>query len=290
MEIEHVAPDAFDWSAPEGPAARVREIAQAAWDEDGADPLNEQVRLRLKHHGLRETELWLAGEGFALLHQDECDLVVAPDARGNGVGTALAAEVANAAHRVEAWSHADHPGAAALAAAYDVPRARELRIMRRPTSKELPEFEAPAGVTVRTFESGDEEGLLAVNSAAFAHHPEQGEMTLRDFQERTAEEWFDPAGLFVAVDADGTMLGFHWTKVHDASEGEVYVVAVNPKAAGRGLGTMLTTVGLRHLADLGLDSVLLYVDGDNAPALAVYAGLGFDVERVEAQYVGDLRG
>ena len=34
------------------------------------------------------------------------------------------------------------------------------------------------------------------------------------------------------------ILGFHWTKVHrdeDPPYGEVYVVAANPKAAGRGL-------------------------------------------------------
>ena len=58
----------------------------------------------------------------------------------------------------------------------------------------------------------------------------------------------------------------------DPPYGEVYVVAVNPKAAGRGLGTVLTRAGLQHLRDQGLDSVLLYVDGDNDPAVAVYSG------------------
>ncbi len=63
-------------------------------------------------------------------------------------------------------------------------------------------------------------------------------------------------------------------------------MAVNPKAAGRGLGKVLTGVGLQHLKDQGLDSVLLYVDGDNDPAIAVYTGQGFDVERTEVQYRG----
>ena len=86
-------------------------------------------------------------------------------------------------------------------------------------------------------------------------------MTHEDFRERTSESWFDPAGLFLAVPAeddatDPPLLGFHWTKVHrdeDPPYGEVYVVAVNPKAAGRGLGTVLTDVGLQHLKDQGLD-------------------------------------
>jgi mycothiol synthase len=36
---------------------------------------------------------------------------------------------------------------------------------------------------------------------------------------------------------------------------------------------VLTLAGLHHLADA--DEVLLYVEADNAPAIAVYAGLGF---------------
>ena len=76
----------------------------------------------------------------------------------------------------------------------------------------------------------------------------------------------------------------------DPPYGEVYVVAVNPKAAGRGLGTVLTVAGLQHLKDQGLESVLLYVDGDNDPAIAVYAGQGFDVERTEVQYRGTSNG
>ncbi len=61
---------------------------------------------------------------------------------------------------------------------------------------------------------------------------------------------------------------------------------MNPKAAGRGLGRLLTNVGLHHLHDLGLPSVVLYVDGDNTPAVGLYRGLGFAVERAEAQYRG----
>jgi mycothiol synthase len=125
-------------------------------------------------------------------------------------------------------------------------------------------------------------------------------MTMEDFRERTSESWFDPEGLFLAVPADhadgadGTpLLGFHWTKEHrdeDPPYGEVYVVAVNPKAAGRGLGTVLTGVGLQHLKDRGLESVVLYVDGDNDPAIAVYTGQGFEVLRTEVQYRGTSTG
>ena len=71
------------------------------------------------------------------------------------------------------------------------------------------------------------------------------------------------------------LLGFHWTKQHSPDLGEVYVVGIDPAAQGRGLGKLLTLAGLHHLAGLGVAEVLLYVESDNAPAVAVYSGLGF---------------
>jgi len=300
-QIEHVSPQEFDWSSEDGPAAEVRRIARATTANDGATTLNEQALLQLKNRGLRDADLWLGGGGFALRHGDVLDLAVHPESRRQGVGTALAVEALPAGRKVDAWSHSDHPGAARLAELFSVPRERELVIMRRSLSSPLPPVTVPDGVVVRGFEPGDERSLLEVNAHAFAHHPEQGHMTLEDFRERTSEAWFDPAGLFLAVPADPgpgdpPLLGFHWTKEHrdeDPAYGEVYVVAVNPKAAGRGLGTALTGIGIQHLRDRGLESVLLYVDGDNAPAIAVYTGQGFVVERTEVQYrgtsAGDLR-
>jgi mycothiol synthase len=272
-------------------AELVRRVVAASDAADGVGTLNEQATLELKNHGLDRAALWVDDDGFALLRGQSLDIAVHPDSRGRGIGTRLAAAALEGLGHVDAWSHADHPAAQRLAARFGVPRARELHIMGRPTSMPLEAPPSPAGVRVRGFTDADRDDVLRINAAAFAHHPEQGDMDAADFVERTSEDWFDPAGLLLAVDddADGAVLGFHWTKVHregDPPYGEVYVVAVDPAAAGRGLGKLLTHAGLAHLAGQGLGEVILYVDGDNDPAIALYRGLGFRDVRVEAQYRG----
>ena len=259
----------------------VRSVVTASAASDGLDPLDEATLLRLRHRGLEGSDLWVTGtDGFAWLHDGALDLVVAPSARGRGLGDLLAAAAVPASGSLTAWSHGNHPAAAALAPRFGLRRVRDLWVMRRSLS-DLP---PPAGVAadptvdVRPFRVGaDEDAFLAVNAAAFAHHPEQGGMTRADLDARVAEPWFDPAGFFLAWRGD-ELLGYHWTKVHREPAGdfgEVYVVGIAPTAQGGGLGRLLTLTGLHHLAGRGLPQVILYVESDNAAAVAVYERLGF---------------
>ena len=288
-EIREVTAAEFGTADSSPAAAEVRRIAEACDAFDDVITLNEQACLQLKNRGLRDARLWLTDGGFAFLHNGILDLAVHPDNRAQGVGTALADAALASGDRVEAWSHGDHPAAARIAARFGVPKERELKIMRRPTDLPATDLALPDGIRIRSFQPDDTAELLDINATAFRHHPEQGHMSLEDFTERTQESWFDPEGLLVAVDADDHLLGFHWTKVHSDENppyGEVYVVAVSPRAAGRGLGKLLTQVGLTHLATSGVDDVILYVDGDNEPAIAVYRNQGFTDLRTEVQYRG----
>ena len=92
----------------------------------------------------------------------------------------------------------------------------------------------------------DDAELLRVNNAAFSRHPEQGGWTDADLAERRAEPWFDPDGLFLAFDDTprAAWLPLDEGARRQAGLGEVYVVGVDPAAQGRGLGGMLTPVGL----------------------------------------------
>jgi mycothiol synthase len=188
------------------------------------------------------------------------------------------------------WAHGEHPGAVALASRLGLRRVRELWQMRRPLGEPFPEPTFPAGVRLRTFVVGaDEDEFLRVNNAAFAWHPEQGGWDLGQVRLREAEAWFDPEGFLLAVDPDDRLLGYHWTKVHPAEAGaapigEVYVLGVDPAAQGRHLGGALTVAGLAYLRDRGLETVMLYVEGDNAAAVRVYEKLGFTRWSADVSY------
>jgi len=255
---------------------QIEAVAAAAEAVDGVAPLDEATWLALRHG--RDLRTWAEPSGFALVDGDQLTLVVAPAARGHGVGGRLLDRVLTEveARPLLAWSHADHPAARRLAAERGFSPVRELWVLRRPASLPLEPLDLPPGVRIRGFRDSDTEALLRVNALAFAQHPEQGGMDAENFAARTAEPWWDPAGLLLVVDADDRLLGFHWTKQHSATEGEVYVVGVDPSAQGAGLGRLVTLAGLHHLADLGVESVHLYVESDNAPAIRVYRDkLGF---------------
>ncbi len=67
-------------------------------------------------------------------------------------------------------------------------------------------------------------------------------------------------------------------------------MAVDPAYQGRGLGPALTLAGLQHLRSRGLSTVMLYVDGDNAPAIATYRRLGFERVALDVMYARSQTG
>ncbi|MFV2209864.1 mycothiol synthase [Actinomadura sp. LOL_016] len=213
------------------------------------------------------------------------ELVVHPAHRRRGHGRALLrAMLKEAGGPLRVWAHGDLPAAAALAGTEGLDRVRALFQMRRPAADPLPAAKAAEGVALRAFRPGaDEDAWLRVNARAFADHPEQGAWTIEDVRDREAEDWFDPAGFFLA-ERDGRLAGFHWTKVHPGGIGEVYVVGVDPDAQGLGLGRTLTLAGLHHLRDLGLDQLMLYVDESNTAAVRLYESLGFTRYAVDVMY------
>jgi mycothiol synthase len=287
-------------------------LVERATLADGVGPLSEHSLLHL-HHGDSPTGADLValteGNVAGYAHVDRLDpghgagaeLVVDPDLRCHGIGRALMSAVDDAAAGgpLHLWAHGRLPGAAAFADRLGLVEDRTLLRMTRPLgpgADELPEPAWPATVVIATFRVGrDEAAWLEVNKRAFVGLPDQGGWTVDDLQVREAESWFDPSGFFLAWRGD-ELLGFHWTKVHGGGTGhrhdpigEVYVVGVDPAAQGTGLGRSLTVQGLRHLQDRGLREAMLYVDGDNASAIALYTALGFTTRDVDVRYATPVK-
>ena len=291
----------------------VRELVTAATEFDGVAPVGDQV-LRELGHG-RTEHLLVAGfrpgapgdtaneiVGYLNLSPPRdggdgmAELVVHPQARRRGIGAAMGrAAVAKTGGQNRFWAHGTLEPARATASALGLVPVRELVQMRR-SLRDVPAAPAVPGVEIRTYQGrADDAELLRVNNAAFAHHPEQSGWTDVELAERRSEPWFDPAGLFLAFaasdrDQAGRLLGFHWTKVHldQPGLGEVYIVGVDPSAQGRGLGRVLTAVGVeslaRRLAGSAEPTVMLYVESDNVAAVRTYQRLGFTTYSVDTAY------
>ena len=289
-------------------------LAGAAASADGVGPLDEQARLYLRYGGDPAARNLLLRRGHDLAgyaHLGPADpaegrsgeLVIHPACRRRGLGLALAqaALAEESALPVRIWAHGDLPGAARLATVAGFRRTRVLWQMRRSLQDAVAEPRLPPGVSLRSFVPGqDEDDWLAVNARAFAGHPEQGKWTRTDLAHREAAPWFDPDG-FLLAERGGHLAGFHWTKIHkpsareagdgpggtDGLVGEVYVIGVDPAEQGTGLGRALTLAGLRYLQDREMPAVMLYVDGENAAAIRLYASLGFAHSATDVMYTHD---
>lgn len=307
-------------SLPPRLSGDVLALAVRAARHDGVRPLSEQTVLQARRLPAADSVptsthlvvLDRPGEPDAKVlaygHVDHADpdapsgeLVVDPDHRRQGLGGLLLDHVLRGWPGVRLWSHGDLQDARRLYTSRRLEVVRELWQMSRPLDgewAELPDHvELPDGFAVRPFHVGkDEEAWLAVNARAFAHHAEQGRTTLADLRDRQQEPWFDPQGFLLVEDrqqldpaGEPRLAAFHWTKVEPPQSGgtvtgEVYVVGVDPDYQGRGLGRAVTLLGLQHLRAVSTDVAKLYVDGDNAAAIATYSHLGFERSAVDVMY------
>lgn len=280
----------------------LRRLVTEIAEHDGVSPINESASLGID--GVREADFFFMGtrsdpHGFVICDERDGTLLVGvhPDHRREGVGTELLTEALSAHPGSSAWAFGTLPGAPQLAARVGLSPARELLRMelvpeRRPassasqaTTKGPRSLQAtlPPGYTIDTYTHADREQIVAVNAAAFTHHPEQGRLTVEEFDDLARQPWFSPEGLFVAHH-DGQVAGFHWTKRHGDGLGEVYVIAVSPRHEGKGLGRILLQAGLDHLAAEGDTRIQLYVEGDQERVVQMYLNAGFKTVQTDTSY------
>ena len=221
------------------------------------------------------------------------EIVVHPEHRGVGVeldlvGTALGLIGEGGGGHVHWWVFQPSEIHDGIAHRLNLTKGRDLLHMRiaLPVDEE-PIF--PSGIRLRAFEPGrDDDAWLELNNEAFHHHPEQGAWDADTLRRRMNEPWFDPEDLLLVED-EGGLAGSNWTKLDPKRGfGEIYVIAVDTKHQGSGLGRALSLAGLRHMAERGMHTGSLYVDAANDAALGMYRRIGFDVHHVDRAYVADI--
>jgi mycothiol synthase len=289
----------------DGDMADVDELLRQVERADGQRPLSDHLWIDLREGGrpgFAGLLAWIPGHDHLVAYCQvsrgndswSLDVIVSPHHRYemSTIGPELLAEAlriiaAEGGGRVHWWVFEPTAMHADLAHRVGLSGGRLAIQMRVP----LPIAAPTPTIVTRPFRVGqDEDAWLRVNNRAFAAHPEQGAWTLDILRSRQQQPWFNPNG-FLLHEIDGELAGFCWTKVHLDTQpvlGEIYVIAVDPDYAGRGLGRQLTVSGLRYLHQIGAPVGMLYVDSTNERAVSMYRSLGFVSHHQQRAFVGDV--
>ncbi|MDR1442209.1 MAG: mycothiol synthase [Bifidobacteriaceae bacterium] len=283
---------------------QVLDLVRQVREFDGIEAISEAPLMALTDGDPSVTHIlaWKNGELAGYCQRDaegvSAELAVAPGARRFGLAKAIVHALTVDTPKVRLWAHGDLGAARIVAESVGLRAVRELwemssdRAGHQILPSETGTSDSAGTYKVRSFDPRTDRGTwIELNAAAFDTHPEQGKLTVADLDRRMGEGWFDPAGLLFAspVLADGKIgspLGYVWTKIVDGV-GEIYAIGVHPSAQGRRLGTKLLEIGLGHLERQGVAEVRLFVEADNAPAIAAYHRQGFTLTRRDVQYAFD---
>jgi mycothiol synthase len=274
---------------------------------DGVPPVGEHKYLKL-HNGADSARAILAWDGDRLVGYAQlllaetlatAEVVVCPTSRRRGIGGQLLDTVKALARKAEAselklWAYGALPASEAIARSRSIALSRSLLQLER-SLDDLPSTSLPIGYAIRTFDvRRDKAAWLALHNAVFADHPENGTWSEDDLEMRLRQPWFDAGDFLLAERAcpeerGAEMVGFNWLKrVPEAPperpEGEIYIIGVSDSERGRGLGRALALLGLHHLRAEGMKSCTLFVEADNASALALYRSLGFSTRHTHRCY------
>lgn len=268
---------------------------------DGQPPFNDQALVDAAS-GARSLIVAEHGDviaGAVLIGQGEFEFVVDPEFRRNGLGGILLERILDGAEPgIAGWAHGDHPASRILAERTGFEPVRTLYQLRMPVpaspstdSVNEGQGSANEGIVVEAFRPGvDDDAWVELNARVFADHPEQGSITVDDLHARMADAWFDAGDFLIARDGD-RLIAYNWLKIEGPDEpGEIYVVGVDERYAGQGLGRMLMQRAFDRLRERGVSTAALYVDADNVGAVHLYRSLGFTDHTVDVQYRRPLAG
>jgi ribosomal protein S18 acetylase RimI-like enzyme len=143
--------------------------------------------------------------------------------------------------------------------------------MRKDLSATPPSPVWPVGVRLAPVGEARPEALHAILADAYVNgFGTVPSSSLEWWTSLTSDSEFDPALVFVAIDASGAPIGLAqcWTS------GFVKDLAVAPQWRGKGIGDALLAEAFAAFRDRGLPHVDLKVGAANAPAIRLYRRAG----------------
>lgn len=138
--------------------------------------------------------------------------------------------------------------------------------------------EKKESISIRRAVAADAHKIGAVfNAAVFEGWKYLGELACKPMfppeeWDKVVAEHAAPNALLVAVDESGDVIGY--AAVHP-QDGEMYLLFVHPKHAGRGVGRALLAAAHDALRAAGCRQVFLYTHEQNKRALAFYEAAGY---------------
>jgi mycothiol synthase len=229
--------------------AEVAGFAQGIWSLEEGGPLDALIRVHPDHLG-RGIGSWASAWAEALSAERGCDGIRSQTADRDAAGRELLTSRGYV-------------------------QVRSSFTMGRKLSPEEEPGTAPAGVTIRAFETGrDERSLHEVYEASFADHWGFRPIPYATFEVEMygADDW-DPSLAYLA-EVDGEVVGLV-VALSFEGEGSVAILGVVPGWRGRGIAKALLRRAFAMLAERGHQEVRLGVDAQNPTgAIALYEGVG----------------
>lgn len=147
--------------------------------------------------------------------------------------------------------------------------------MVRENLDNIPQYELPAGFTLRPYQPGDEAAWLSIHLEADKYNA----ITADTYSEQFGAEVETLAERqFYLCDEGGQAIGTAtawFNTYHGEIYGRVHWVAIVPSRQGQGLAKPLLTVICNRMRELGHRRAYLTTESVRLPAISLYLGYGF---------------
>jgi len=220
----------------------------------------------------------------------DANILVHPDFRQRGIGTALLKRIIDRAHQLEVgaiqiYANARHTDASAFLHAHGFVPLGAYTELRLSQGVRLPPVIWPYGYTLRTYAEVQDLSILT-QAMNLAYIPLWGH---QEVSEQELSSWlpdFNPQGIFLVFSEKGRVIGISRTEpspersqVNGEATGYIDAPGIVPQHRRLDLYRALVLTGIRWLRDQGQVLVEMESWGDKLEVLKMYRELGFTDKR-----------